>query len=74
MRRFRRYSGITTTPNTNSSNEKFQDVVVEEKNRTLLYGSLFLDNLNKQIKNMTDPPILYDEKRIDIIKYSDILL
>lgn len=45
-----------------------------EKNRTLLYGSLFLDNLNEQIKNMTDPSILYDNKRIDIVKYSDILL
>jgi hypothetical protein len=45
-----------------------------EKNRTLLYGSLFLDNLNRQIKNMTDPNIKYDTKRIDIIKYADILL
>ena len=45
-----------------------------EKNRTLLYGSLFLDNLDKQIKNMTDPPIQYDTKRIDIIKYADALL
>lgn len=74
MRRLKRYYGITTIPTTNSRYETFQDIVVEEKNRTLLYGSLFLDNLNKQIKNMTDPPILYDEKRIDIIKYSDILL
>lgn len=45
-----------------------------EKDRTLLYGSLFLDNLNKQIKDMTDPKIQYDTKRIDIIKYSDVLL
>jgi hypothetical protein len=45
-----------------------------EKDRTKLYGSLFLDNLNEQIKNMTDPSITYDDKRIDIIKYSDILL
>lgn len=45
-----------------------------EKNRTLLYGSLFLDNLNKQIKNMTDPSIKYDNKRIEIIKYADALL
>ena len=45
-----------------------------EKNRTLLYGSLFLDNLNEQIKGMTDPRIQYDTKRIDIIKYSDVLL
>ena len=47
---------------------------VYEKDRTLLYGSLFLDNLDEQIKNMTDPRIKYDEKRIDIIKYSDVLL
>jgi len=47
---------------------------VYEKNRTLLYGSLFLDKLNEQIKEMTDPRIQYDEKRIDIVKYSDVLL
>ena len=45
-----------------------------EKNRTKLYGSLFLDNLNKQIKNLTDPAIKYNNKRIEIIKYDDILL
>ena len=45
-----------------------------EKDRTRLYGSLFLNNLGEQIKNMTDPRIQYDNKRIDIIKYSDILL
>ena len=44
-----------------------------EKNRTLLYGSIFLDKLNDQIKNLTDPKIMYDSKRIDIIKYSDVL-
>lgn len=47
---------------------------VFEKNRTLLYGSLFLDKLNEQIKEMTDPRIQYDNKRIDIVKYSDVLL
>ena len=52
--------------------EKNKDVIYE-KDRTLLYGSLFLDNLNKQIKNMTDPRIEYDDKRIDIIKYNDVL-
>lgn len=46
---------------------------IYEKDRTLLYGSLFLDNLDKQIKNMTDPRIEYDDKRIDIIKYNDVL-
>ena len=52
----------------------FKNISVYEKNKTLLYGSLFLDKLNEQIKNMTDPKIIYDNKRIDIIKYSDILL
>lgn len=45
-----------------------------EKNKTLLYGSLFLDKLNEQIKQLTDPKIEYESKRIDIIKYSDMLL
>ena len=48
--------------------------VIYEKDRTLLYGSLFLDKLNSQIKELTDPDIKYDSKRIDIIKYSDVLL
>jgi hypothetical protein len=52
--------------------EKNKDIIYE-KDRTLLYGSLFLDNLDKQIKNMTDPRIEYDDKRIDIIKYNDVL-
>ena len=42
--------------------------------KTLLYGSLFLDNLDTQIQNLTNPPIMYEQKRIDIIKYNDILL
>jgi hypothetical protein len=42
--------------------------------RTQLYGSLFLDNLNEVITNMTNPPILYDTKSIEINKYSDLLL
>jgi len=46
----------------------------EPIDRTILYGSLFLDNLNEQIIRLTDPPIAYDNKRIDIIKYSDVLL
>ena len=41
---------------------------------TQLYGSLFLDNLNDVIINMTDPPIKYDTKRIELIRYSDVLL
>lgn len=57
--------------------ELFEDLFSDpryEKNRTLLYGSLFLDNLDEQIKRLTDPPITYDTKRIEIIKYSDVLL
>ena len=42
--------------------------------RTKLYGSIFLDNLDSVITNMTNPPINYDTKRIEIIKYNDILL
>jgi hypothetical protein len=42
--------------------------------RTQLYGSLFLDNLDQQIKNMTNPDIKYDTKRIELKNYSDILL
>jgi hypothetical protein len=41
---------------------------------TQLYGSLFLDNLNGVIKNMTDPPIMYDKKTIELNRYSDALL
>jgi len=64
-------------------NEFFQDLSSStnlfnnpryEKDRTLLYGSLFLDKLDEQIKGMTDPRIEYDTKRIDIIKYADVLL
>lgn len=42
--------------------------------RTKLYGSLFLDNLDKNIKSMSDPDIIYEEKRIELNAYSDILL
>ena len=38
---------------------------------TKLYGSLFLDNLNEVIINMTDPPINYNSKRVELIKYRD---
>jgi len=61
------------------TSEKFKNEIGNfgneyEKDRTKLYGSLFLDNLNKQIKNLTDPAIKYDNKRIEIIKYDDVLL
>lgn len=42
--------------------------------RTKLYGSIFLDNLNEVITKMTDPPILYDTKQINLIRYSDVIL
>ena len=42
--------------------------------RTKLYGSLFLDKLDEVIHNMTDPDIKYETKRIELNKYSDILL
>jgi hypothetical protein len=69
----------------NMHNETFRDASASakanlfndpryEKDRTLLYGSLFLDKLDEQIKGMTDPRIQYDTKRIDIIKYADVLL
>ncbi len=41
--------------------------------RTLLYGSLFLDNLDEIKKNMTDPDIKYDKKRLELFKYYDVL-
>ena len=67
------FMGIYILENTeNFIIEKNKDIIYE-KDRTLLYGSLFLDKLNEQIKNMTDPRIEYDNKRIDIIKYNDVL-
>lgn len=60
----------TSIPTTTNSftNSKY------ERNRTLLYGSLFLDNLDEQIQRLTNPPIQYDTKRIELVKYSDIVL
>ena len=51
--------------------ESFEDEPID---RTKLYGSLFLDNLNKQIKSLTNPSILYDTKRIELVRYNDVLL
>lgn len=53
------------------NNESFKP---EPLDRTILYGSIFLDNLNTQIQNLTNPPIMYDTKRIEIVRYSDLLL
>ena len=41
---------------------------------TKLYGSLLLDSLNDQIINLTNPPIKYYKKRIELNNYSDIIL
>lgn len=80
-----KYTKTITNAKISNLKERFKDVDISidanannsnsyEKNKTLLYGSLFLDNLDEQIKNLTDPRIQYDSKRIDIIKYSDVLL
>jgi hypothetical protein len=55
----------------NYYNEPFETIPIE---RTKLYGSLFLDKLYEVIVNMTDPDIKYQTKRIELNKYSDILL
>ena len=47
---------------------------IQPLDRTKLYGSLFLDNLDKIVKNMTNPDIKYEDKRIELNNYSDILL
>lgn len=49
-----------------NSNESFDN--------TKLYGSLFLDNLEEQIKQLTNPDIIYDNKTVTINRYSDIIL
>lgn len=62
VKNYESFIETNTIPNTNY-----------EKNRTKLYGSLFLDGLNDVIKNMTDPEIKYDQKRIELLRYQDIL-
>jgi hypothetical protein len=42
--------------------------------RTKLYVSLLLDNLDSVVKNLSDPDIQYESKRIELNQYSDILL
>jgi hypothetical protein len=42
--------------------------------RTQLYVSLLLDNLDEVVKNLSDPDIKYESKRIELNQYSDILL
>jgi len=51
--------------------ESFEDEPID---RTKLYGTLFLDKLDEVIKSLTDPPILYDTKRIELVRYNDVLL
>ena len=54
-----------TTPSTT----KLQPI-----DRTKLYGSLFLENIEQSIKNLSNPDIKYEDKRIELNNYSDILL
>ena len=48
-------------------------IISSHMDRTQLYGSLFLDNLDSVIQNMTNPDIKYDTKRIQVVRYSDVL-
>jgi hypothetical protein len=41
--------------------------------KTKLYGSIFLDNLDTVIKNLTNPDIEYDTKRMQLFRYYDVL-
>ena len=59
----------TTIPLT--TNSSLKNIPID---RTKLYGSLFLDNLNETVKNMSNPDIKYEDTRIELNKYSDILL
>ena len=56
---------VTTNPNTT----KPQPI-----DRTKLYGALFLENIDKTIKNLSNPDIEYEESRRHLNNYSDILL
>jgi hypothetical protein len=55
-----------TLPNTSTTKAQAID-------RTKIYGSLFLENLDKTIKNLSNPDIQYEENRIQLNNYSDIL-
>jgi hypothetical protein len=58
----------TNTSFPNTSTTKAQPI-----DRTQLYGALFLENLDKTIKNLSNPDIQYEEKRIQLNNYIDIL-
>ena len=61
---------ITNPTNpTNPSITKSQPI-----DRTKLYGALFLENIDKTIKNLSNPDIQYEDSRIQLNNYSDILL
>ena len=60
----------TTNPELNNNNNNNNKPI----DRTKLYGTLFLDKLDEVIKNMTNPDIKYESSRIELNKYSDILL
>lgn len=59
-------NNTTTTTQSNISGKVPMD-------RTLLYGSLFLDKLDEVNKNMTNPDIKYDTKRLELFRYYDVL-
>jgi hypothetical protein len=41
--------------------------------RTQLYGSIFLENINQSIKNMTDPKLKYEETTMKLTDYQDVI-
>lgn len=67
---------IDTFDNLETTNTSFpttSTTKVQPIDRTKIYGSLFLENLDKTIKNLSNPDILYEENRIQLNNYSDIL-
>uniref|UniRef100_A0A6C0F0Q2 Uncharacterized protein n=1 Tax=viral metagenome TaxID=1070528 RepID=A0A6C0F0Q2_9ZZZZ len=67
-------SYIYTTLSYNSIYSNTYLETFEGIDKTKLWGSVFLDNLPIQITSLTNPPILYDSKRIELIKYNDVIL
>lgn len=64
-------SGYNYNYNSIIKQESFEDEPID---RTKLYGSLFLDKLDEIVKSLTNPSILYDTKRIELVRYNDVLL
>jgi len=66
----------TSLPNTSLPNTSLPNTLITKAqpiDRTQLYGALFLENLDKTIKNLSNPDIQYEEKRIQLNNYIDIL-